>query len=44
MGLKQFIQEDAVALFSGTLLQWQRNQISETAFWQSVLVGEKTVV
>jgi hypothetical protein len=44
MRLELVIDEQAEALFSRLLLEWQRDQVAEAALGQRVLVGEQPVV
>ena len=44
MRVELFIQENAVPNFSGLFLEWQCDQVPETAFGQSVLIGEESVI
>src|SRR5208283_4597401 len=39
-----FVDKNTITGFPGNFLKWKRYQITESAFWNSVLVGKEPVV
>lgn len=44
IGLKAFVDEDAVPLGAGCFLEGEGDEISKAAAWEGVLIGEEAVV
>lgn len=44
MRLESVIHKYAEAFFTRLLLEWQRDQVAETALWHGVLAGEQPVI